>query len=179
MSVIYYAAMSVDGFIATATGGVEWLETLPPVDDGYGYDSFYGGVDALVMGRATYEQIQDFGEWPYAGKPAWVLSRGLLPAMHPDVILSQASVQEVMAEIRARGLGVTWLVGGGQLARAFLDAGLVTELYVTITPHLLGAGIPLLAPGATQVTALRLLDSRVYDVGVVQLRYAVASSGES
>ncbi len=176
-NLIYYVAMSVDGYIATDTGGVEWLETLPPVEDGYGYPAFYETVDSLVMGRGTYDQILTFGEWPYAGKLTWVLTSQPLSPIHPDVIISHDSPQGVMRQIQAAGHRTTWLVGGGQLARSFLDAGLLNELYITVTPDLLGTGIPLLASGGS-LTSLDLLDSRVYETGVIALRYRVKEQGD-
>lgn len=170
-TVIYYAAMSLDGFIASADGNVDWLDRLPASEDGYGYPDFYASVDALVMGSGTYAFIQGTGSWPYDEKPAWVFSSRALRPMAPGVTNTSAPVDSVMTEIEQAGHRRIWLVGGGLLARSFLDAGLLSELYLTVTPDLLGAGIPFLAPGKT-ATSLELLEARPYESGVVQVRYA-------
>lgn len=169
--VVYYLAMTLDGYIATPDGNVDWLDHLPASEDGYGYGTLYASVDALVMGRGTYEFIQKTGSWPYPGKPTWVLSRRSLSPMSPDVTVTQETVHQVMAEMQRSGHQRVWLVGGGKLARSFLDAGLLSEFYLTITPDLLGAGIPFLSPGQA-ATQLELLSVREYDTGALQLRYA-------
>jgi dihydrofolate reductase len=116
----------------------------------------------VLLGRATYEKCLQFPEWPYAGKPYWVFSKtnGNDPAA-------------VVAEMKSRGLRRAWLVGGGKLAAAFRAAGLISEHIVSFVPVLLGAGIPLFdGPGDRE--RLRLISSRAYPSGLVQLRYARA-----
>ena len=74
-TIILYIAVSVDGYIADADGGVGWLPSGDGGGDDYGYAGFYAGVDAIVMGRRTYEQVRGFGvAWPYPGKPAYVFT---------------------------------------------------------------------------------------------------------
>jgi len=108
MEIIYYVAASLDGFIATPDGGIDWLKPFEGTGEDYGYGEFYASIEAVLLGRATYEQCLKFPEWPYAGKPYWVFSNasGNTPA-------------SVSAEMRARGLRRAWLVGGGKLAAAF------------------------------------------------------------
>jgi len=159
VEIIYYVASSLDGLIATPDGGIDWLKPYEGTNEDYGYAEFYASIEAVLLGRATYEKCLEFPEWPYAGKPYWVFSRsnGNTPA-------------SVVAEMKARGLRRAWLVGGGKLAAAFRAAGLITEHIVAIVPVLLGAGIPLFdGPGPTQ--QLRLLSSRSFASGIVQLRY--------
>jgi dihydrofolate reductase len=159
VEIIYYVAASLDGLIATPDGGIEWLRPYEGTSEDYGYAEFYASVQAVLLGRATYEKCLEFPEWPYAGKPYWVLSRanGNTPA-------------SVVAEMKARGLRRAWLVGGGKLAAAFRAEGLITEHIVSVVPVILGAGIPLFdGPGPAQ--PLRLAGSRAYPSGIVQLRY--------
>ena len=169
---IYYVAMSVDGFIADKNGGVEWLEQIPPSLSGsdYGYGRLLTNTDALIMGRATYEQILGFGDWPYAGKQTWVMTSQPLVSQRDDVIITHQSPADVIAAIGGRGLGQIWLVGGGMLAKAFHDQSLITEYIISVIPHLLGEGIPLFAVGA-QETPLTLTHAEIYDSGVVQMTY--------
>jgi dihydrofolate reductase len=159
VEIIYYVAASLDGLIATSDGGIEWLRPYEGSGEDYGYAEFYASVEAVLLGRATYEKCLEFPEWPYPGKPYWVFSHanGNTPAT-------------VVAEMKARGLRRAWLVGGGKLAGAFRAEGLITEHIVSIVPVVLGAGIPLFeGTGPTQ--PLRLVSSRAYASGIVQLRY--------
>lgn len=169
---IYYVAMSVDGFIADRNGGVGWLEQIPPSpsESDYGYGRLLTNTDALIMGRATYEQILGFGDWPYAGKLTWVMTSRPLVSQHDDVIITHQSPADVIADIRGRGLGQIWLVGGGILAKAFHDESLIDEYMISVIPQLLGEGIPLFAVGA-QETPMLLTHAETYDSGVVQMTY--------
>ena len=163
MEIIYYVAASLDGFIATPEGGIDWLKPFEGTGEDYGYGEFYASIEAVLLGRVTYEQCLDFPEWPYAGKPYWVLSR----AAGKNAANTPASV---VAEMKARGLRRAWLVGGGKLAAAFRAERLITQHIVSIVPVLLGAGIPLFdGPGPRD--ELRLLGSRSYPSGIVQVRY--------
>jgi dihydrofolate reductase len=162
IEIVYYVAASLDGFIATPDGGIDWLQPFENTGEDYGYAEFYASVEAVLMGRKTYEQCLQFPEWPYAGKPYWVLSsaNGNTPS-------------KVVAEMRSRGLRRAWLVGGGKLAAAFRSERLITEHIVSVIPVLLGAGIPLF-DGPAPREDLKLLGTKAYDTGIVQLRYARA-----
>jgi dihydrofolate reductase len=159
MEIVYYVAASLDGFIATPEGGIEWLLPFEIADEDYGYGEFYASVEAVLLGRKTYEASLAFPEWPYAGKPYWVFSssNGNTPA-------------NIVAEMKARGLRRAWLVGGGKLAAAFRAEGLITEHIVSVIPVILGAGIPLF-DGAGAQENLRLVHSHPYANGIVQLHY--------
>jgi dihydrofolate reductase len=171
--VIYYVAASVDGYIATMDGGIEWLAPFEGTGEDYGYAQFYDSVEAVLLGRRTYETSLAFGEWPYPGKPCWVFSHGNIRSLSTDVIRTAQSPAEVMLEIETRGLQRAWLVGGGALAASFRSAGLVTEYIITIVPVVLGAGVPLFAdPGPPE--RLQLLDAKSYPKGLMQLRYVQA-----
>jgi dihydrofolate reductase len=182
-AVVYYAAMSLDGYIAEADDTLDWLtgfEAVPPADgvetvDG-GYDEFYEEVGALVTGSVTYEwvldHLSDGGAWPYAGKPFWVLSSRELP--QPDggeVTVVDASVTDLYDEmIAAAGERKLWVVGGGDVASQFAGAGLLDEVWVTVVPVVLGAGKPLFAdrlPGPP----MRLTAALPRASGMIELRY--------
>ena len=167
---IYYVAMSIDGFIADKNGGVGWLESLPQTGDDYGYGRLLSNTDALIMGRKTYEQVISFGEWPYADKLTWVMTSQPLVSDRDDVMITHQSPADVITEIGERGLGQIWLVGGGLLAKAFHDQSLISEYIISVIPYLLGEGVPLFALGA-QETPLTLTSAETYDSGVVQMTY--------
>ena len=159
MEIIYYVAASLDGFIATPEGGIDWLKPFEGTGEDYGYGEFYATIEAVLLGRVTYDQCLQFPEWPYAGKPYWVFSRA-----------NGNTPSSVIAEMEARGLRRAWLVGGGKLAAAFRAERLITEHIVSIVPVLLGAGIPLF-DGRGPRDELRLVGSRSYPNGIVQVRY--------
>ena len=75
VEIVYYVAASLDGFIATADGGIDWLRPFENTGEDYGYGEFYASIEAVLMGRKTYEKSLEFPEWPYSGKPYWVLSK--------------------------------------------------------------------------------------------------------
>jgi dihydrofolate reductase len=183
--IIYYVATSLDGFIATPDGGIEWLAPFEAGGEDYGYAEFYASIDALLLGSRTYEQVLTFDAWPYPGKPCWVFSRRALAPVRPEVIVTAQSPRQVAAELEARAIRRAWLVGGGQLAAGFRTEGLITEVIVAIIPVILGAGIPLFGATApdprvfseaskvsTSTLALQLVKHQVYPNGVVQLKYS-------
>lgn len=158
--VVYYVAASLDGFIATADGGVDWLSEFEGEED-YGYAEFLSGIDALLLGRTTYEQVLTFGEWPYAGKPTWVFSHRELPGAPEGVTVTSLAPAEVVSGMQAQGVGRAWLVGGGELAGSMARAGLITRYIVSVMPVLLGQGVPLLGQGGAGAR-LRLVSSERY-----------------
>jgi dihydrofolate reductase len=173
MEVIYYVAMSVDGYIATADGGVAWLE---PYHEDHGYQSFYDSIDALLMGSRTYEQVLTFGDWPYQDKPCWVFSQRPLEASREDVILTDQTAEKVLGELGTRDLQRAWLVGGAVLAASFRAVGLITEFIVSVIPTILGDGIPLFGAAGPE-ERLHLIESAPFKDGIVQLRYRANRSG--
>jgi dihydrofolate reductase len=182
----YYCAMSLDGYIAEADDTLDWLTGYrgryegPEARDGTemaGYDGFYAGVGALVMGSATYEFILGQGQgWPYRGKPSWVLTYRDLPApdaQDADVRIGPGRVADLHGEmVAAAGEGNLWVVGGGNVASQFADEGLLDDVLVTVVPVVLGDGKPLFdrrLPGGP----LQLTGTTVFDTGMVELRYEV------
>jgi dihydrofolate reductase len=164
-----FIACSLDGFIAGPDDDLSWLPG-GDVED-HGYDAFMAGTAAILMGRRTYDVVVGFGGWPFGEMPVLVAtSRPLEPAA-PTVTPVAGSPEELLAAVRERTDGAVYL-DGGALIRAFLDAGLVDELTVTVVPAVLGEGVPLFA-GVSRRRALRLLEARPYASGLVQLRYAV------
>ena len=190
---VYYCASSLDGYIAEVDDSLDWLLNYQgtfaheaaepgPMSEGGGYERFYEGVRALVAGSATYEWILDHldaaggGEWPYRGKPCWVLSSRELRLPEgegADVRVVDASVGELYGEMAAAaGDGVLWVLGGGGVASQFADEGLLDEVQVTVVPIVLGDGKPLFEHRLTN-GAMQLTGTRTFKNGMVELRYAV------
>lgn len=166
--IVYYVAASLDGFIADAAGGVGWLPDGDPND--YGYAEFYAGVEALVMGRLTYDQALSFGEWPYSGKPAYVFANSPPSEGPQGVRFVRGNAVDLAQDIADRHAGTVWLVGGANLADQFRQAGLIDELRIFVIPTILGQGVPLFG-GTGLLTLLELNSAQTYASGVVQLRY--------
>lgn len=169
----YLVAASLDGFIADEHDDLSWLLELDGEDENNPYPGFIEGVGALAMGATTYEWIRRHhpGEWVYE-QPAWVFThRDLEPLPGRDIRFTDAPVADVHAEMSRAAAGKDlWLVGGGELVGQFLDAGLLDELWVSVTPVTLGAGAPLLP----RRSGLRLLDVvRSSDDTFVHLHYAL------
>lgn len=168
--ITYYVATSMDGFIATPDGGVDWLSPYEGTGEDYGYKAFYEKLDVLLLGSRTYQQVLSFGEWPYHGKPCWVFSKRPLEIIEPTVRVTDISPREALVELETSNFENAWLVGGAALAGSFRSQRLIDEYIITIIPTILGGGIPLFSTsGPTE--GLELVSSEAYESGLVQLRY--------
>lgn len=172
-----YIATSVDGFIAGPGGDIEWLnrpEYAAAEMQGLGYAEFVSTVDALVMGRNTYEKVLTFDTWPYGETPVVVLSNGTvtIPAeAQARVRVEAGAPQEIVARLAAEGMRHLYIDGGITIQR-FLAARLIDEITITRIPILLGEGIPLFGMVGVE-QKLQLLHAVPSDNGFVQERYAV------
>jgi dihydrofolate reductase len=185
MKTQYYAATSLDGFIATEDDSLDWLFALGSLSDS-SYPEFIAEVGALAMGSATYEWMlrnpdqvaADTGSpWPYS-QPAWVFTQRKLPSIAgADIRFAAGDVRQVHEQMRvAAGAKNIWLVGGGDLVGQFYDAGLLDELIVQIGSTTLGKGKPLF-PRRVLSPALRLASVRHMSPGFAELRYELVRAG--
>ena len=186
----YYAAATLDGYIAESDDTLDWLLEYEGHFEGAdtdagqaGYESFYEGIGALVMGSVTYEWVLAHGGgWPYAGKPAWVLSSRDLPQPDvegADVRVVDAQVPDLIDEMlgAARELDL-WIVGGGNVVSQFADHGLLDRVEVTVVPVVLGEGKPLFdrrLPGGP----MQLISARTFSSGMVGLTYEIKQPRET
>jgi dihydrofolate reductase len=168
-----FVGTSVDGFIARADGAFDFL----PAGGGepHGYDEFMATVDALVIGRKTFETVLGFDTWAYGGKPVFVLSaRPLAPAPRGAVVERMSGdPAEIVARLAARGIRHVYVDGGITIQR-FLRAGLIQRLVITRVPVLIGSGIPLFGELQRDIV-LRHVATRQYASGLVQSEYVVAT----
>ncbi len=174
MTVSVFVGASVDGFIARVNHDLDWL----PEDGGepHGYDEFMASIDALVIGRNTFEKVLAFDPWPYGSKRVVVLSSR--PLQLPSSIGSaveqmSGSPAEIVARLAERGAGSLYVDGGITIQR-FLRAGLVDRLILTRVPVLIGEGIPLFGSLAHDMP-LRHVATRSFPSGLVQSEYQVLS----
>lgn len=181
MKTQYYTATSLDGFLATEDDSLDWLFPLgDPTQSSY--PAFIAEVGALAMGSATYEWLLRHGDettaetgspWPYT-QPTWVFTRRQLPTIAgADLHLVQGDVRPVHAAMQAAAGGKNlWIVGGGDLAGQFYDAGLLDEIIVQVGAATLGSGKPLF-PRRVLSPELRLVSVCQLGPGLVELRYTL------
>jgi dihydrofolate reductase len=161
--------VSLDGFIAGPNGEYDWIVMDPSID----FAALFKEFDTAVMGRKTYEVMTAAGgHGAMPGLDVVVFSRTLPAAKHRGVRIINDDPRDIVAALKAKPGGDIWLFGGGVLFRALLDAGLVDTVEVAVIPVLLGAGIPLLPPGAS--TKLILTDQKTLPAsGILALAYSV------
>jgi dihydrofolate reductase len=168
----YQVAVSLDGFIAGPNGEFDWIVMDPSID----FAALYKEFDTAVMGRKTHEVVKaQGGHGTMPGLDVVVFSRTLPETTHPGVRIVNADAREVVTALKEKPGRDIWLFGGGMLFRSLLDAGLVDSVEVAVVPVLLGAGIPLLSPGAS--AKLTLADQKTLPAsGIVMLSYSVPGS---
>ena len=165
-----YIATSLDGYIADKKGGIEWLDSIPiPDNEDMDYLEFTKDIDALVMGRTTFETVLGFDvDWPYK-KPVFVLSNSLteIPESHKEKAhLVKGTVTQILEQIHDKGY-LKLYVDGGLTIQNFLKEDLIDEIIITIFPVLLGGG-PMLFSELPHELEFELVKSRVYLNQLVQ-----------
>ena len=140
-----YIATSLDGFIAASDGGLEWLEEIPnPEKSDYGFAEFMSSIDALVMGRKTFDKVLTFDSWPY-NKPVYVLSKSGIKVpkeLDGKVKVVNGNLKIVVDQLNELGHQSLY-IDGGITIQNFLEEDLIDEMIITRIPILLGEGIPL------------------------------------
>lgn len=171
-----HAAVSLDGYLAGLGHDLSFLDDISGAAPFY--EEFYAGVDALVMGRTTFDVVRDIAaEWPYPAKPCVVVTSRALQDAPPDVTADDGDdLPGLVGGLQRHGR--VWVVGGGVLARGLLAAGVLSEVDLVITPHLLGAGVPLW-PSGTGRHRLRLTDAGDLGGGAVRVHYAVVPPADA
>jgi len=175
-----YIATSLDGFIAREDGGIDWLNDankLIPEGEDCGFHDFMNTVDALVMGRKTFEQVLSFEQWAYGDTPVIVLSSNKIEIpekLSQTVSWSSESPQELSDRFSKKGAKRLYIDGGVTIQR-FLSEGLIKDLTITVIPIILGRGRPLFGDVKHDIS-LKHIASKVYDFGFVQSTYEVEES---
>ncbi|HSE49162.1 MAG TPA: dihydrofolate reductase family protein [Terriglobales bacterium] len=166
-----FVGVSVDGFLARPDDGLDFLETGE--QEPHGFNEFFRSVDALLIGRRTYEVVLGFGGWFYGKKRVYVLSSKPLKPAPKKAVVERLSgdPHQVVAQLEARGAKHVY-VDGGQVIQSFLRAGLIDRLILTRVPVLIGQGIPLFGPLSHDIR-LRAVKTRQYKGGLVQTEYEV------
>ncbi len=168
MKVTLQLATSLDGYIARPDGGFDWCFT----DQDYGMGGFFASVDAVVMGRHSFELTRRLGEKPDPSKRYYVLTHREIERQAGNVLSFDGDVADLRLRMVEDGVKHAWLFGGADVAGQFAQEGLIDECIIAVHPLALGGGIPLFR-GLLRDVRLRLLDSRIYGTGLVMLHYQV------
>lgn len=167
-----YIATSLDGYIARPDGGLDWLSIVETPGEDYGYKAFFDTVDALVIGRKTYDTVLAFEKWPYEEKRCFVVTHNAPSPRHGETFHT-GSLAALVDRLGAEGVRRVY-VDGGVLIRNFFAEGLIDDVTVSIIPILLGAGLPLFGGVQRRMT---LVSCRSFPSGLVQLGYNVDRVG--
>jgi dihydrofolate reductase len=166
-----YVAQSIDGYIATLDGGVEWLNDSLNEDSNndYGYSNFYNSIDTTLMGYNTYKEILGFDvPFPYPDKENYVFSRNHTKQEDLPVKFVSSDICDFVSELKKSKGKDIWLIGGGKINKVLLNNDLIDEIIITIKTVILGEGIPLFSSG-TEFKKFEVIESKTLDNTFVQI----------
>lgn len=169
--IVAYVATSIDGFIAAKDGGVEWLN--PYFVPELGFHEFLAGIDTVLMGRNSYDQILGFGTWPYPGQASFVVTGRPLARVEGGSRPVAADPDATLRALNEAGSRRVWAVGGAITYRGLFANGLIDELRLFVVPELLGDGKPLFLAQDRPARA-QLIGERRYSNGIAELHYRFA-----
>lgn len=168
--VVLFIAASLDGYIARENGSLDWLTAVDGEGDN-GFTAFYKTIDTLIMGKATYDHLMTLvKEFPHADKTCYVFSRSE-KREDPYVEFIDEDIGHFTRRLKNQAGSNIWLVGGGDLLDGFIKEKLVDEWMVTISPIVLGKGVPLFKPNNPEIK-LELKEQKRFGQ-FVQLHYLV------
>lgn len=168
MHLVVFCATSLDGYIASEDGTIEWLEQAGSPDEDYGFDAFLVSVDALAMGRATYDHIAHLDPLPFGDRTVYVFTHHP-PEPRDGVQFVSWTPDEAVEHWTAAGFERVY-VDGGRVVSAFLAAGHIDEITITTVPLVLGRGRPLFHP-TEHAVPLAFVSSRSWPSGMTQTTY--------
>ena len=164
-----HIATSIDGYIARKDSSLDWLDRVGGFDEDYGFQKLLGSIDALIIGRQTYEVATTVSD-PYPGKRVVVLSN-TLGSVRSDMELYRGDLVALVHQLHREGIQHVWVDGGSTISQ-FLSLKLVDEMTLSVIPVILGSGIPLFQVSIQEIPC-RLISSQGYRSGLVQLHYEI------
>ena len=168
--VILYIAMSLDGYIAKPDGDLSFLSMVAQDGQDYGYSDFVSSVDAVIVGRKTYEKVTSMGyEFAHADKDAYILTRTARPNIG-GIKFYSGDIPNLISELKALPGKSIFCDGGAEIVNELLKDNLIDEFYISVIPILLGDGIALFKPQRPELN-LKLISAKSFDKGLVQLHY--------
>ena len=172
--IVLCLGISLDGYIARPDGSVDFL--FMPKD--YSMAPFFKTIDTALMGRKTYEVglRMSRGKFFNYGLKCYVFSRSLEPGERPGVTIVNTPPNLFVESLRKQKGKNIWHMGGGELARNFLQDDLIDELYLGVVPKLIGEGIPLF-PQSYPERHFRLLENKTFSQGLIALKYERLRTG--
>jgi dihydrofolate reductase len=168
--VVLFIAMSLDGYIATPEGDLSFLAMVEEKGQDYGYTDFIQTVDAVIVGRKTYDKVLSMGyDFPHHDKDVYIITRAARPSTG-SVKFYIGNPEELVTQLKSQTGKNIFVDGGAEIVNELLRANLIDEFYVSIIPVLLGDGISLFKNGRPE-TILKLIDVKHFEKGLVQLHY--------
>lgn len=172
---ILYIAMSLDGFIAGPNDNLSFLDIVQQEGEDYGYGDFIKTIDTVILGRKTYDWVmRQVTEFPHADKETYVITRTARPDKGKTKFYT-GNFKELVLNLKNRQGNNIFCDGGAELANELLKERLIDEFYISIIPILLGDGVRLFKEGLP-VQVLKLLNSKSFEKGLVQLHYSRTDS---
>jgi dihydrofolate reductase len=172
--VVLYISMSLDGYIATKDNSLEFLSMVEQEGEDYGYNDFVKSVDAVIIGRKTYEKVISMGyEYPHTDKDVYILTRTAKPSIGNFKFYSKDLSQLVNVLKSQPGKNI-YCDGGAEIANVLIKNNLVDEFIISVIPILLGDGIKLFKDGRPELK-LELVSTKQFDKGLTQLHYKRAN----
>ena len=173
---ILYIAMSLDGYIATADGGLDFLSVVEQKGQDYGYGDFIKTIDTVILGRKAYDKVLSFGiPFPHADKQTFVITRTARPK-EGNITFYNGDLKELMQNLKKEKNHETeipkniFVDGGAEIVNALMKDNLIDEFIISVIPLFLGEGISLFKQGRPE-TKLKLINSVAFEKGLVQLHY--------
>jgi dihydrofolate reductase len=167
-----YIALSIDSYIARKDGSLDWLDRVGGFNEDYGFQQMLTGIDALIIGRKTYEVASTVPD-PYPGKRVVVLSNSL-SSVKAGMELYKGNLAELVEKLYREGIKHIWVDGGSTISQ-FLDLQLVDEMTLSVIPIVLGSGLPLFHTIGKEIPC-RLISSQSYRSGLIQQHYEIINS---
>ncbi|MEM6722582.1 MAG: dihydrofolate reductase family protein [Bacteroidota bacterium] len=168
-----FIAQSLDGYIASPNGSIDWLEAWPnPDQSDYGYSTFYETIGTVLMGRKTYETVLSFEDipWHYSDSDCIVFThqKNLNIGSPRTILLDQIDIN-ILNQLRKQSKKDLWVVGGGQLIRQFLELGAIDEMIISTVPILIGQGLPLF-PSGHYYQGFKTIGVQQFESGITNLQ---------
>lgn len=168
--VILYIAMSLDGFIAKPNDDLSFLSIVQKEGEDYGYSEFTNSVDTVMLGRKTYDWVMtQVPEFPHSDKNTFVITRSPKPAIGKTQFYI-GNLKELVSNLKKENGKNIFIDGGAEIVNALLKDNLIDEFIVSVIPVILGDGVRLFHNGNPE-SNLRLVSSKQFDTGLVQLHY--------
>jgi dihydrofolate reductase len=163
-----YIATSIDGYIARKDGSLDWLDCVGGFNEDYGFQKLLNSIDAVILGRNTYEVAASVPDWPYIGKKIVVLSNHL-QTVRKEAEIYRGDLIPLVTGLHADGIKHVWIDGGMTISQ-FLNLKMVDCMTLSVIPVILGDGMPLFNAISKEISC-RLVSSDSYPSGLVQLKY--------